>query len=236
MDETQNTGVENQVEAEATVSSPAENETPQDMSTEETSASVESTDENTDKAIPYSRFKEVNERSKQYEEQIKQLQSELQSRMTPAQPEPQLDPQAEQVKQTLKQYGFMAKEDVDAELRRLREDTALERKLSQLENSYSGKDGRPKFKRSDVVNFAIENQIADPEAAYKLMHEKELIDWHIRQASGKSSGVQTERSDGSGQRQAGPSNDDLMSAAIQGDDNAFNTMLKRTKAFKHIIG
>lgn len=228
------TGVEElRAEGETAAGSPASEETAQAEPEEEASASTESTEETPDKTIPYSRFKEVNEKARQAEERLKELEERMNQSSTP---QKEYDPQAEQVKQTLKQYGFVSEEDVKKELQKLREDSALEQRLTRLEGSYSGKDGRPKFDRNDVVQFAIDNQIADPEAAYKIMHEKELIDWHISQAAGKTSGVKTEKSDGSGTPTVGPSNDDLKKAAMKGDDEAFNTLLGRTNVFQKMFG
>lgn len=218
------TGVQNQEETDTSAVTPDSEQTTQTDEVADTSEATASTEESrsAEKYVPYSRFKEIND-------ELKQIREELGKQTTPP---ASADPQAEQVKQTLKQYGFMAKEDVDAELKKLREDTALERRLSSLESNYSGKDGRPKFDRSKVVEFAINHQIADPEVAYKAMHEKELIDWHIRQAAGKTAGVKVEKSDGSGTTSIGASNDDLKEAAMSGDDAAFTALMKRTRAFK----
>lgn len=234
MDEnTQNTGVENQVETEPTTASPSSDQTTQAPTT-----GVASTTDGGDegKTVPYDRFKEVNEKYRQTEEKIKELESRLNQNSQPPTPKAPTDPNEAKVKEVLKNYGFVSQEDVQAEINRLREDQVLEQKLSQLEKSYSGTDGRPKFDRQKIVEYAINNGIPDPELAYKALHEQELLNWHIEQASTKQAGVKTESSDGSGSKTAGSSNDELMQKAMSGDDSAMDTLLARTNVFQKFFG
>ncbi|RMD68420.1 MAG: hypothetical protein D6822_07005 [Cyanobacteria bacterium J149] len=234
MDENnQNTGVESQPESETGAVSPNSEQTTQGQELEQASGSNES---NEVKTVPYERFKEVNEKYRQTEEKIKELEAKLEQAFSqPASQEP-VDPNEAVVKETLKKYGFVSQEDVQAEINRLREDQALEQTLSQLEKTYNGKDGRPKFDRQKVVEYAVNNAIPDPELAYKALYEKELLNWHIEQASKKQTGVKAESSDGSGSKPIGASNDELMQKAMSGDESAMDTLLSRTNVFQKFFG
>lgn len=138
-----------------------------------------------------------------------------------------VDPQTEQAKAYLKNLGFVSKEDVDKELRQREEDSRVEAELSRLEKEWTGKDGRPKFDRKEVINYCIKNGISIPEVGFKVLKEQELMNYHIQQAIAKSKGIKTEVSDGSGSTQVGVTNDDLKQAAMKGDRNALRTLLKR---------
>ncbi len=228
MDENLNTGDINPAEGETAVTPPGDTQTTQTGVAN--SDQVAATTEEESRSIPYERFKEVNERYRQTEEKLKALEQQVSSlSVKPTTPE------EEQVKSTLKQYGFVSQDEVRQEVRRVQEDIRVEQELSQLETRYDGKDGRPKFDRQRVLEFAINRNIADPEVAYKALNEKTLIDWHIAQASKASIGVKSERSDGSGAGSPGPSNDDLLKAAQQGDDGAFDSLIRRSSAFKRMF-
>lgn len=201
--------------------------------TTDTSSSVDETDQKTGESssaedtkgtdsqhVPYDRFREANEKAKEWEAKYRELEGKAKV------PE-EVNPQKEQVKEALKpileELGYVSKE----ELERIEEDKQVQSELSQLEAKYDGSDGRPKFKRDDVVRYAIENKIGSVEAAYKMLHEKELINWSIKQAQTKSKGIKTETSDGSGSAEAGTTNDDLKAAIAKGDKTALRTFLKR---------
>lgn len=176
------------------------------------------------KPVPYERFHTVNERLKKESESKAELERKLKEYEERLQPQ---DPRIDEVKQTLKQLGYVTREDVEAEMKREREDAQLNLELSRLENKHNGKDGLPKFDRQAVIDWALSNGVASPEAAYKLMHQDKIIDWHVKNAVGKTGGVKSEKSDGSGSTQAGVTDSDLKSAAMQGDKGALHTYLKR---------
>lgn len=228
-----NTGVTNPPEGETGATTPGSEQTTQVAEAEVAETKPEVSED--DRPVPYSRFKEVNEKSKQYEAKLQEVElrlQELDKRAVPTQP---VDPQEQQVKQLLNQYGYLSRDEFQAELdkreQRLREDTQVNQELARLEQKYDAKNGLPKFDRRKVVEFALDRRLADPEVAYKTLFEKEYLNWHIQQATSKSKGVKVESSDGSGATQAGPANDDLMSEAMRGDDKAFNTLIKRTNVF-----
>jgi len=178
--------------------------------------------------VPYQRFREANEKAKLLEplqEEVNQLRKEIETYKATNQPE--VDPKVELVKEQLKNLGFVTKDEQEAELKRREEDARVASELSRLETSIDGSDGRPKFERKEVIDFALKHQIGDLEAAYEKLHRDELIDWHVQQAIAKSKGIKTEASDGSGSSQVGATDSDLKEAIRKGDKSALRTYLKR---------
>lgn len=77
---------------------------------------------------------------------------------------------------------------VDFDFNKLKETVAREyetrSKFDSLEKEFDGKDGRPKFDKTDVSKFALENglQNVDPRIVYEAKFRKELVDWEIKRA------------------------------------------------------
>ena len=218
------------IQAEETASASSDTEQTDVTETEEVESEESAASEETEsdgERIPRSRFNQAIEkervRIRELEQQIEGLQK--QSNLTP-EDRAKMD-QLDSVKAQLKELGFMTKDEFEAERRQAKENEYVQSELSRLEKEWSGKDGRPKFDRQAVVQFALENKIGDPEAAFYKMNMKQIIDWHNRSASEKSKGIKTEVSDGSGSSQAGTSSEDLKAAIKQGDKNALQTLLKR---------
>lgn len=196
--------------------------------TASTSSSTEQTTATTDKTVsdhvPYSRFVEANETAKRVQEEKAQLERELQAIKAQSAPKP--SDQEKLVKETLKSLGFASREDVQAELKQREEDARIQSELSSLEKEWDGTDGKPKFVRKDVVEFAIKNGIGDPEAAFLKMNKSNILDYEIRKAASKTQGVKSEVSTGTGGN-TGVSNEDLKTAIKAGDKDALKTYLKR---------
>jgi hypothetical protein len=214
----------NSAEDTATDSSTGE-QTDQDTGAEAKAEDTQTTDKNTQtetKEVP-----EQNrwaEKARKAEMRAKELEAKLAKVEQSTQPS---DPQSQAVKEQLRQMGFITKEEQDAELRRRDEDARVQGELSNLEREFDGKDGRPKFDRQEVIDFALDHQIGDLEAAYWKLHRAELIDWHIKTASSKTRGIKTEASDGSGSSEAGVTDSDLKDAIAKGSQSALRTYLKR---------
>lgn len=180
------------------------------------------------KTIPYDRFKEVNDKLGDTSATVEELNRKIRELETRTAPQaPAQDPSIEQAKEQIKALGFITKEEQEQSVKQQQADVQLERELSRLENSFSGEDGSPKFSRKEVIAFAIEKGISNPEIAFKAMKEKEILDWQIKQALTKSKGIKTESSDGSGSSQTGTTDADLKEAIRQGDKTALRTYLKR---------
>lgn len=188
----------------------------------------------TDKPVPYSQFREANlkaqeaeKKTAELEERLRGLEDRGQTGGYDATQDPYYKAQQEQLSNQLKGMGFVTREQQEAELKRRDEDTQVQRELDNLESVYSGADGRPKFSREKVLDFALSKQIGDLESAYKMLNEKKLIDWQIKQASSKSKGFKTETSTGTGSQEAGTTEKDLKDAIGKGDKNALHAYLKR---------
>lgn len=208
------------VETDTTDTSSSENKT--DQGAEESTSTVD-TKVTDNKYVPYERFSEVNTKAKELEAKIQELEKRFE-------PKVDADPQQEQIKESLRQIapllkemGFVSKDQLEQE----KEDNQVQAEISALENKFNGSDGRPKFVKEDVIKYALSNKIGSVEAAYKLKHEKELIDWQIARAIEKGKGIKTESSDGSGSSEVGTTNDDLREAIKGGNKSALHTFLKR---------
>ena len=74
-------------------------------------------------------------------------------------------------------------------------DEAFTKRLEECVEKYKGGDGLPKFDRVKVLAAMQEssNSIYDPEAKFKQLHEKDFIDYYVKQAiKGKSADIETE--------------------------------------------
>lgn len=188
------------------------------------------------KTVPYKVFADANTKLAEATKKLEEVAAKMGSNATPAAPiDPAEAKQKEAIKQALepmlKEMGYVSKD----ELRRQKADEQLETSLKSLEDKYSGKDNPElKFVRDEVINFAIENGISNPEMAFKIMKEKEFANFLIQQAGSKSQGLQTEGSNGSGSQSVGNSDDDLKAAAAKGDKKAKDILLSRIakKAFQ----
>jgi len=117
--------------------------------------------------------KDYDRLGRQYAPLVQQLQ-EFQAK----QKQPQISEQVNdpETVEYLRKLGFVSKQ----ELEQMREEERLEEYLTTLESEYDGSDGRPKFDRIAVLKFCVDNGIANPEAGYKLLYEKELEEWRIK--------------------------------------------------------
>jgi len=90
--------------------------------------------------------------------------------------------------QRLKELGFIQKNDLEQSEFVKREDFrqlhTLERETDKLldecedlEGEIDGKDGRPAFRKIDVLRYMQETGIKSPEKAYKMKYETELSAW-----------------------------------------------------------
>ena len=204
-------------ETDTSDTSSSEKETAQDS---KESASTADTEESEEQSVPYSRFKEVNERARKAEE-LEAKVAELEGQLKPK--DPNTEAVKEQLKPILDELGYVSKD----ELKQIDEDKFVQSELSRLEKTFDGKDGRPKFGRDEVVDFALDKRIGDLETAYKQLHEKDILDWHVKRAIAKSKGILTESSDGSGSQGAGTPDEDLKGSIAKGDKKALRTYLKR---------
>lgn len=211
-------------QAEPTAEAPsAENQT-----AETNQEATQDDSEATSKSVPYERFQEVNNIKNELKSEIDKLKAQVAQFPKAETPTAQPNPQEEQVKAQLDKYlkemGYVSK----AELEQKEADQKLVQTIDKLADKYNGQDGRPKFVKGKVLEFAQEHLIGDLETAYKAMHEAELLSHAVSVALGKTKGVKSESSDGSGSTQVGTTQSDLLSAAREGDKEALAALIKRT--------
>ena len=213
-------------QAETTAEAPsAENTT--DMTTQDTD---QGDSDSASKTVPYERFQEVISSKNELKQEIDNLKVQLgQIQETKAQtPTAPPNPQEEQIKgqldKYLKELGYVSKQ----ELEQKEADKELAQSIESLSKKYDGKNGLPKFDKTKAIEFAQKNLIGDLESAYKLMNEAAIMDNAIKAALGKTKGVRTEVSDGSGSADVGTSQTDLKNAAMSGDKDAMETLIRRS--------
>ena len=95
-------------------------------------------------------------------------------------------PEFQRAKDFLKNLGFSPTDDIQKvvkdEISNFEARLVLDTEKARLENKYGGGDGRPKYDHEKVIKHAVSSGIYNPEAAYKDLHEAELLDWAIKQA------------------------------------------------------
>lgn len=106
-------------------------------------------------------------------------------------------PEYQRAKDFLVNLGFQPREEaskavdaaVNERIEKMEARIVLDNEKTRLSNTYNGSDGRPKYDHDAVMKHAQRTGIYNPEAAYKDLHEPELIDWAIKEAqkSSKSS-------------------------------------------------
>jgi hypothetical protein len=196
MDESQN--AVNTAAAPATESAPVEESTvdnsmetsektqitqegQQDVS--EQSEGQESQDES-QKAVPYDRFKEVNDKARDLEQKMAQIEAERLEKEKLANLSPEQQVQEEQTKkarEALKKLGVITQEDLQQIQQQEAAKNMFISEMNRLESTYKGEDGMPKFVPEKVAEFmdnqrAKGNDISDPETAYKLMNFDAIVD------------------------------------------------------------
>lgn len=213
-EETQDVQVESTDQAETTAeASSAENKT--EVATQEATPEKRQPT----KVVPYDRFESVVKTKQQLEAEL----AELRANRGTEQPSNQEQLIKQQLDKYLSDMGYVKKEVLEEK----EADRKLEESIKSLSQKYDGKDGRPKFDREKALQYAADNLIGNLEVAYKQMHEAELLDYAIKQATGRIKPTKTEVSDGSGSSQIGETQNDLLSSAKAGDEDAMRTLIKR---------
>lgn len=213
-EETQDVQVDSTEQAETTAeASSAENQT--EVATQEATPEKRQPT----KVVPYDRFESVVKTKQQLEAEL----AELRANRGTEQPFNQEQVIKQQLDKYLSDMGYVKKEVLEEK----EADRKLEESIKSLSQKYDGKDGRPKFDREKALQYAADNLIGNLEVAYKQMHEAELLDYAIKQATGRIKPTKTEVSDGSGSSQIGETQNDLLSSAKAGDEDAMRTLIKR---------
>lgn len=136
----------------------------------------------------------------------KQKLSEMESMIQEQQSKTPLMPANEdqairEAKQAARKLGLVTDEDFEAVLAKSfrkyyqqeRESEKIYNDAISLESKYDGKDGRPAFVAQEMLEYMVENQISNPEVAYKIKYENEIDAWKEAQLSrAKKPGMVTE--------------------------------------------
>lgn len=191
--------------------------------TTETTQEETQEDSKVSKTVPYERFSEVNNKLKEYERKTAEMEEKF-NKVSPTPANPQEEIIKQQFKKIADELGYVSK----TELEQKEASKALQQTVKDLQAKYDGKDGRPKFDYQKTLDYAEKNLLGNLEVAYKAMNEPQLMDWAIKAALGKTKGVKSEVSDGSGSSEIGTTQGDLLNAAAKGDSDAISTLIKRT--------
>jgi uncharacterized protein YoxC len=127
-------------------------------------------------------------------------------------------------KDDLAELGFVSKNDFKQYYTEQRETERLLDRMNGMQKDIDGKDGRPAFKTSEVLDYMAENRLQNPEIAYKLMNEDKLDAWKEKRiAEVKKPGLVTESSSAVGVktppevRITRENRDELLKAALRGE-------------------
>jgi len=163
--------------------------------------------------IPYDRFAEVNAQKRAAELKVQELETERQKLMASQQQgsnvnpaDPTTDAENAYWKKRLNVVepdAILSK--VEERLKKSEEDRVnqenarkLGEQLTQLRSKYNGEDGiLPKFDDNEVIAYATQNGIWNPEVAYKELHFDKFVQKSIKDNSDKPTFVESPSSPGS---------------------------------------
>ena len=129
-----------------------------------------------------SKNKETLERLERAEGRVE----ELELRQVPApQATPQdtttKDPKVKEAVSFLKSEGKFVDEDyVEKRLRTIQDRMIADSEHQRLENLYDGEDGRPKYDRLKIEEYARKTGVWNFPAAYDQLYKDELFDWTVK--------------------------------------------------------
>jgi hypothetical protein len=238
MDESQN--AVNSAAAPATESAPVEESTVDnsmessekteitqegEQEVSEQSEGKESQDES-QKAVPYDRFRKVNEKARELEQKMAQIEAERLEKEQQANLSPEQQVQEEQAKkarEALKKLGVITQEDLQTIQKQEAAKNMFISEMNRLESTYDGKDGLPKAEPQEIAEFMDEqvqkgNHISDPETAYKLMHMDAIIN---AKAKAQKSSAYSEKQAGGVQEVDDKRQSELKAAKESGNIDSF---------------
>jgi len=152
------------------------------------------------------RIQELIAKNKTLEERL----NKVDARLTPPVPrvndDIELTPEMERAFKILEKGGFVKKDYVESQLKGIQDRTVLDGAHTKFANSYDGSDGRPKYDQDEVEKYMRDHGQWEPEIAYKMLHEDELLDWNLKKLEagrGKKPFVQKGGSTAGADRDAG---------------------------------
>lgn len=127
-------------------------------------------------------------------------------------------------KDDLAELGYVSKADFKNFYAEQRESERLLENMNGMAKEIDGKDGRPPFKTTEILEYMAENRLTNPEVAYRLLHEDKLYAWkEIHIAEAKKPGLVTDTSSSIGSKApetvkiTKANRDDLLTAALRGE-------------------
>ena len=155
----------------------------------------------------YPEYTKKSQKLSELEPKLAEYEQKLQERIEQKQETGvQLTPeeQALQIKQELKKYDVVTKDDIYQFIANFDAVKELNRDIDGILNE--AKDtGKPVSTREDFLKYMDENGVKNPKAAYKLMFEDELKDWETKQVNSlKMPGLETERTSNAGGKEPAP--------------------------------
>jgi hypothetical protein len=167
-----------------------------DLSLEEKETTEEKKEERT---VPLQALQEERKKRQELETRLSALEESASKPSTSDKSSnPDIETAANALDPYLRQKGFLTREQLEEE----KQAESYANEMKDLTKKFDGKDGRPTFDAYEVSEFGKKNRIFNLEVAYKTMHEKELIDWNMKQGD-KSEAPETEKSGSSGIKQTG---------------------------------
>ena len=155
----------------------------------------------------YPEYTKKSQKLSELEPKLAEYEQKLQERIEQKQETGvQLTPeeQALQIKQELKKYDVVTKDDIYQFIANFDAVKELNRDIDGILNE--AKDtGKPVSTREDFLKYMDENGVKNPKAAYKLMFEDELKEWETKQVNSlKMPGLETERTSSAGGKEPAP--------------------------------
>lgn len=149
------------------------------------------------------RIDELTGKIKTQEEELVRVKSELAAKQTQpptnTAPNPAATPEAQKALAYLESIGVPTERKLQEQIKAVEDRLLLDNEHSRLVNAFDGSDGRPRYDKTRTEQYMRDNGVFNPEAAYKLMHESELLDWQMKKANGgKTNRPFVERAGGGG--------------------------------------
>lgn len=143
----------------------------------------------------YPEFTKATQKNKEYEQKLKEIESRSQS------PQDLDENQIREARAAAKKIGIVTKDEFAQYMNEhfrpaYMQERAAEKLLDDchdLEKTFNGEDGKPKFKTEDVLKWMADNGGKNPEQAYKMMYEKQIDEWKSKTlGEAKPKGMVTE--------------------------------------------
>jgi hypothetical protein len=148
----------------------------------------------------YPEFTKKSQRLAELEQKYEQIEADKRKSQ-------ELTPQDEEqaireAKEAAKKLGIVTIEDFEDLLGKsykkfYDQERAAERLLdtaTKFETEINGEDGRPAFKKLDILQYMADNNVNDMEVAYELLNKEKLAEWRTGQMEGmKKPGISTTR-------------------------------------------